>query len=1431
MRKRTAITLSFCNVLAVATLLAATPLQPGTGFGLRGQYFNNKELRGAPSLIRTDSTINFVLGQRGPGFGINDNQYSVRWNGDVEAPVTGSYTFTTMSDDGVRLWVNGKKIIDNWSLHGPKRDVSQPVTLEGGKRYDIVLEYYENLGGSTIQLFWKTPGQNAAEIIPSKYLYPADSSFLSDLAWASAQSGWGPPEKDMSNGERAAGDGKPLQIGGRKFVKGLGVHPDSQIVYRLDEKYEFFATFAGIDDEVGNRGSARFQIWLDGVKVWETPKVDGDDQPRSVVLSVAGKRELKLVTTDGNDGSSFDHTDWADAQLVPVTTDTSGASFVFLSDMRWTSAVNGLGPVERDESNGGGGANDGKTLTIGGVVFKKGLGVHSFSDVRFALNGRFTSLLTGVGIDDEVGARGSGVFEIWADNVKVWDSGMVVGDDKVKYATINLTGKNELRLLMRDGGNGTGNDHGDWANARLTLPADNPPPGGTPAQVTGLQAAPGNTQVTLSWSAASGAASYNIYRGTVSGGEAAVPVATGVPGLSFVNTGLTNGTKYFYKVAAVNASGVGPISAEVSATPAAAVQVPGAVTELQAAPGNTQVSLSWKAVAGAATYNVYRGTAAGGEAAAPIATGIASQAFVNTNLTNGTQYFYKVAAVNAAGTGPLSAEVNATPVAPVQIPGVVTGLTATPGNAQVSLSWTAVAGAATYNVYRGTAAGGEAAAPIATGIASAAFVNTGLTNGTKYFYKVAAVNGAGTGPKSEEVSATPAAPVQIPPAVTGLTATPGNAQVSLAWTAIPTAATYNVYRGTAAGGEAAAPIATGIATAAFVNTGLTNGTQFFYKVTAVNTAGEGPMSAEVNATPVAPLQIPPAVTGLTATGGDTQVALSWTVVPTAATYNVYRGTAAGGESGTPIATGIATTAFTNTGLTNGTAFFYKVKAVNAAGTGPFSNEATATPAAPPPVITPDMISAARFLRSASWGPTQATIDRVKLIGIPAYIDEQIAAAPSVFPDTLFANIPDVEPTQEHFFRLTLTGQDQLRQRVAFALHKILVVSAVKVDDAGAIVTYLRIFQNRAFGNFLDVLKDVTLNPAMGHFLDMVNNRKAAGGVQPNENYAREVMQLFSLGLTTLNLDGTPQLDAQNRPIPTYGETDVTELARVLTGWTYNDGKTGAPLESVFTANFLLPMEPVVKYHDTGIKTILGQTIPANGTAQQDLDQALGIIFNHPNVGPFISKQLIQQLVTSNPSPNFIRAVATVFNNDGAGVRGNLQAVVKAILTNPEAQLGTPNAGKLKEPALFMTSIVRPLGASVVDHPFISDSSEEMGQKIYFPGSVFSYFSPNFRTAGILAPEFQIFTTVTATSRANFIARLITGGFGADVTLDLTPFTSIANDAAALADKVNLLFLGGQMSSNLRTQIITAASVTTNTTERTRTALYLALVSNEFQVDH
>ncbi len=288
----------------------------------------------------------------------------------------------------------------------------------------------------------------------------------------------------------------------------------------------------------------------------------------------------------------------------------------------------------------------------------------------------------------------------------------------------------------------------------LSNEANATPQVSAPAAPTGLKATAGNAQVTLNWTASSGAASYNVYRGGAAAGEATAPIATGITATTFVNTGLTNGSPYFYKVAAVNTGGTSALSNEANATPQ--VSAPAAPTGLKATAGNAQVTLNWTASSGAASYNVYRGGAAAGEATAPIATGITATTFVNTGLTNGSPYFYKVAAVNTGGTSALSNEANATPQASAPtLPAAPTGLTATAGNAQVTLNWTASSGATSYNVYRGGAASGEATAPIATGITATTFINTGLTNGSPYFYKVAAVNAGGASALSNEANATP----------------------------------------------------------------------------------------------------------------------------------------------------------------------------------------------------------------------------------------------------------------------------------------------------------------------------------------------------------------------------------------------------------------------------------------------------------------------------------------------------------------------------------------------------------------------------------------------------------------------------------------------------------------------------------------------------
>ncbi|MGC4082940.1 MAG: DUF1800 family protein [Vicinamibacterales bacterium] len=293
------------------------------------------------------------------------------------------------------------------------------------------------------------------------------------------------------------------------------------------------------------------------------------------------------------------------------------------------------------------------------------------------------------------------------------------------------------------------------------------------------------------------------------------------------------------------------------------------------------------------------------------------------------------------------------------------------------------------------------------------------------------------------------------------------------------------------------------------------------------------------------------------------------------------------------------------------------------------------------------------------------------------------------------------------------------------------------------MTYHRLLLRDAFGNYRDLMRDIATNPAMGRYLNMLNNRsQAVTGVPPNENFARELMQLFTLGIPTLNADGA-QVVVNGQQVPTYSEQDVRELARILTGWTFGDGNPATAPRRQGRENYTVPMEAVARYHDTDAKTFLGVSFPAGQTAEQDLAQALDVLFNHPNVGPFVSRQLIQQLVTSNPSPAYVAAVAGAFNDSG-GVRGNLAAVVRAILTHPEATMSTTN-GKLAEPALFVVSILRGLNASVTDHPFMSDRAEQMGQKVLYPPSVFSYYSPGYRVRGtdngfgvpLGGPEFQI----------------------------------------------------------------------------------------------
>jgi uncharacterized protein (DUF1800 family) len=670
-----------------------------------------------------------------------------------------------------------------------------------------------------------------------------------------------------------------------------------------------------------------------------------------------------------------------------------------------------------------------------------------------------------------------------------------------------------------------------------------------------------------------------------------------------------------------------------------------------------------------------------------------------------------------------------------------------------------------------------------------------------------------------------------PPA--NLVAAPGSARIVLTWTAVARATSYRVYR-TTTGVFDRQWIAT-VTTPTYTNTGLTNGTEYWYRIVARNAGGEGPLSAVVSAAPIAP---PPAPEALVATGGDRRISLKWAAAPRAAAYNVYRGTAAGGQAAAPVASGVSGIEFVDTDVDNVSTYYYKVTALNSGGESPRSMEASAAGEGPAPVVDGATQAAVRLLRQSTWGPRPGDVEHVTQVGAAAFIEEQLAQPPSAYPDSLFDR--PIEWTQEYFMQLALTGPDQLRQRVAWALHKIWVVSAVEVPDADAIITYYRILLGGAFGNYRDLMRAVTLNPAMGRYLNMLNNRsQQATGVPPNENYARELMQLFTLGLTRLNLDGTPMLDSAGRPIPSFSETDVQELARILTGWTFGNDTSQPTPSWDHEENYRMPMRPVAEYHDPGAKFFLGHTFTPGQTATQDLDQALDVLFTHPNLAPFVSRQLIQQLVTSNPSPAYVAAVADVFNSPGR--RGDLGAVLRAILLHPEAQAATAASGKLAEPVLFIVAPLRALGAVVADHPFMSDRAEAMGQKVFFPPSVFSYFSPGYRVRGTAVgngpplggPEFQILTSVTALERANYIGSLLGGDFGDDVTIDFSPFTARAADPAGLVDYCNLVFLGGRMSAVERQIIIAAvraSSTRGSVEERTRTALYLTLVLAQSQVD-
>jgi hypothetical protein len=501
-----------------------------------------------------------------------------------------------------------------------------------------------------------------------------------------------------------------------------------------------------------------------------------------------------------------------------------------------------------------------------------------------------------------------------------------------------------------------------------------------PGAPTLTAATPSNAQVVLNWTApvSNGGATitgYNVLRGTTTGGESVTPIATGVAGLTFTDTGRINGTTYFYEVEAVNSVGASVASNELSATPA---NVPGAPTITSAVAGNASVTLTWTAPGsnGGATitgYNVLRGTTTGGESVTPIATGVSGLTYTDNGRTNGTTYFYEVEAVNPVGPSGPSNESSATPGATV--PGVATITSATPSNGLVVLNWTAPTtdGGTTitgYNVLRGTTTGGESLTPIATGVSGLTYTDNGRTNGVTYFYEVEAVNSVGASAPSNEVSATPGAIAPGVPAITSAVA--GNASVTVTWTAPISnggSAITNYRIVPFIGATAQTPVIVGNVLSDIV-TGLVNGTTYTFTVAATNTVGTS--SASSPSSSATPVTVPGAPGLTSATSGNAQVTLAWTAPTsnggsTITGYTVLRGTTTGGES--VVATGVTGLTFTDTGRTNGTTYFYEVEAVNSVGASTPSNERSATPATVPaaPTFSATPVANADGTVGVTWG--------------------------------------------------------------------------------------------------------------------------------------------------------------------------------------------------------------------------------------------------------------------------------------------------------------------------------------------------------------------------------------------------------------------------------------------------------------------------------
>ncbi len=538
--------------------------------------------------------------------------------------------------------------------------------------------------------------------------------------------------------------------------------------------------------------------------------------------------------------------------------------------------------------------------------------------------------------------------------------------------------------------------------------------------------------------------------------------------------------------------------------------------------------------------------------------------------------------------------------------------------------------------------------------------------------------------------------------------------------------------------------------------------------------------------------------------------------------------------------------------------------------------------------SPTQAEAARFLTQATMGPTEAETANLALTGYAAWLAEQFARPQTPHRSYMEAQAAALAATggtlspsnfYESWWAQAVTGSDQLRQRVAFALSQIFVVSFVDSNLSGrplGVATYYDMLARNAFGNYRTLLEEVTLHPMMGNYLTMLRNQKESATRVPDENYAREIMQLFSIGLFQLNADGTVKTDVTGLPLETYTHDDIVGLAKVFTGWSwyagtnltdrtstrFNGGNANAerdwqPMQAYnrYTAN--------TDYHSVSAKNFLGVSVAAQSTPdpEGDMKTALDTLFNHPNTGPNIARQLIQRLVTSNPSAAYVGRVAAKFSDSGSGVRGDLKAVVTAILLDAEARshnAADTGYGKLREPVLRLSSFLRAFKSTSTSGRFLGidntdDPATRLGQTPMRSPTVFNFFRPGYTppntslaTVGLAAPELQIVHEVSVAGYLNYMRGWVTPNTVRDVQQNYAAELALADDPAALVERMNMLLLSGQMPDGLRAQLVAAvqgraipapvlnngvvsnqAAIDTAKRDRTSIAVFLTLASPDY----